>query len=391
MNQTLLMFDPEATETGYLPAPREHEQKVLTQQSLLLASPLIVVMEDIPMLMMALNDKRQIVWMNRQARESFGEDALGLRPGEAIGCVHSCEKPGGCGTTAFCAYCGAPTAIMKALSGLNDSEECVIQRDKAHGSDSIDLMLWTKPITLDGETFVLMIAKDVSAQKRHEVMERVFYHDIGNTATGIRSILGLLESSPAEADEYLGLLRSAADQLLEEIDSQRAIKAAEEGRLDIELSNVEVQTVIEQAIQLFEYTLYGKDIRIIMESPAIGRQDITLRSDPALLRRIVINMLKNALEAARRGEVIKTGYNATDSTITIWVWNAATMDHDTAMRVFQRSFSTKGRGRGLGTYGMKLLAERYMGGTVSFESTAGAGTTFRATFRRDKEQAERLP
>ena len=33
------------------------------------------------------------------------------------------------------------------------------------------------------------------------------------------------------------------------------------------------------------------------------------------------------------------------------------------------SFSTKGAGRGLGTYGMKLLTERYLNGSVSFVSS----------------------
>ena len=48
-----------------------------------------------------------------------------------------------------------------------------------------------------------------------------------------------------------------------------------------------------------------------------------------------------------------------------------------SVRIFQRSVSTKAeRGRGLGTYGMKLLGERYLGGEVSFVSTEEAGTTF---------------
>ena len=48
--------------------------------------------------------------------------------------------------------------------------------------------------------------------------------------------------------------------------------------------------------------------------------------------------------------------------------------------VFQRSFSTKGSGRGLGTYGVKLLTESYMGGRVWFDSAAGEGTTFHVEF-----------
>ena len=52
------------------------------------------------------------------------------------------------------------------------------------------------------------------------------------------------------------------------------------------------------------------------------------------------------------------------------------MTREVQLGVFQRSLSTKGSGRGLGTYSMKLLTERYLKGHVSFTSTASGGTTF---------------
>jgi sensor histidine kinase regulating citrate/malate metabolism len=47
------------------------------------------------------------------------------------------------------------------------------------------------------------------------------------------------------------------------------------------------------------------------------------------------------------------------------------------LQLFQRSFSTKGEGRGLGTYSIKLLTERILNGKVSFTSSMDDGTTFR--------------
>jgi sensor histidine kinase regulating citrate/malate metabolism len=48
--------------------------------------------------------------------------------------------------------------------------------------------------------------------------------------------------------------------------------------------------------------------------------------------------------------------------------------------IFQRSFSTKGFGRGLGTYSIRLLTERYLKGSVSFTSSALSGTIFRVRY-----------
>jgi sensor histidine kinase regulating citrate/malate metabolism len=45
-------------------------------------------------------------------------------------------------------------------------------------------------------------------------------------------------------------------------------------------------------------------------------------------------------------------------------------------QIFQRSFSTKGSNRGLGTYSMKLLGENYLKGAVDFESDEEDRTTF---------------
>jgi hypothetical protein len=52
------------------------------------------------------------------------------------------------------------------------------------------------------------------------------------------------------------------------------------------------------------------------------------------------------------------------------------MAEDVKRQLFQRSFSTKqGNGRGIGTYSVKLLTERYLRGTVDFVSPAPEGGT----------------
>ena len=64
------------------------------------------------------------------------------------------------------------------------------------------------------------------------------------------------------------------------------------------------------------------------------------------------------------------------------------MLREVQLQVFQRSFSTKGTDRGLGTYSMKLLSERYLHGSVSFTSTPEEGTIFRARYPLQLEAEE---
>jgi len=103
---------------------------------------------------------------------------------------------------------------------------------------------------------------------------------------------------------------------------------------------------------------------------------ITISSDEVLLKRVLINMLKNALEATLAGAEIVLNCSDDEGFVIFTVHNHGFMPPAVQAQVFQRSFSTKGIGRGLGTYSIKLLTERYLKGTVGFTTSAEKGTTF---------------
>lgn len=366
----------------------------------ILRVPAAAILEDIPWLALATDSDRKIIWMNRAARKALDDQsAIGVSPGEAVGCVNA-ALPAGCGKTPMCAFCGLNAAVESAVDGSAGLERCVIQRDEAHGADPVEFLVWSKPVEVDGETVVFLTARDTSEERRHEVLERVFYHDIGNTVAGLKWLTELIAAGD-QSKEFIMLLHSAAEQLSEEIESQRGLKAAEEGRLGVEKRAVPVRGVIEEAISILRYQLHGKGVEIVFGGEDGGRGDGSevgpeAYVDPVLLRRVVVNMLKNALEASRRGDSVKVSYGVSPSSVEIAVWNPAVMDPESRDRVFQRSFSTKGRGRGLGTYSMKLLCERYLDGAIGFSSEPGQGTTFivavpRRAGRRGKGRARPAP
>ena len=370
-----MTFDPDVQETQFLPAPRASKTKLEVQTSIVMKIDATTTLDPLPLAVFILNDQRQIIWLNKQAQGAVQVDkAIGLRPGEALGCANSLSTPGGCGTSALCTFCGAPSAITRALEGTQGADECVIKRHDHLGLDALNLLVWTAPLDVDGHHFILMTTSDISSRKRHEVLERLFYHDIGNTITGIQSMLDILQHSEEDPDtDYLSLLKSAADQLADEIASQRTLRAVEEGNLDSESNWTQLGEIADQTIALFRYPLYGRGITLEKTGNTPWPAILT---DAVLLRRILVNMVKNAVEASGRGDCIRLGFRDEEDGLTIWVWNPAVMGEETKLRMFERSYSTKGRGRGLGTYGMKLSAERYLGGTVRFESAPGEGTRF---------------
>lgn len=163
--------------TEFAPAERLDRDTLLRQYHLWSKQlSTLLISNSIPGLILILNECRQIVYSNDQFTQlgqySSYEDYLGLRPGELIKCGHAFETAGGCGTTRFCATCGAVNAILNSLNGLKDVQECHIER----GSDLIPLNLrvWTTPVELQKEKFVIFTVQDISLEKENaRLLEQV--------------------------------------------------------------------------------------------------------------------------------------------------------------------------------------------------------------------------
>ena len=94
------------------------------------------------------------------------------------------------------------------------------------------------------------------------------------------------------------------------------------------------------------------------------------------MKRVIGNMMRNAVEGSLEKETVTIGCKIFDEEVEFWIHNNAVIPDDVQLQIFQRSFTTKGSGRGLGTYLMKLLCERYLKGKVSFVSEPETGTVF---------------
>jgi signal transduction histidine kinase len=332
-----------------------------------------------------INVQRQFLLANQALLDSFGmgkiTEVLGKRPGEAIRCVHSDDNNGGCGCAENCRYCGAAMAILECQeANRRVTRECRIIADLGNESAFLDLRVTATPFIVDENRYIILGISDISHEKRKLALERIFFHDVMNTATIIHVLVDYLQScdDDDEIKEELGNLDRISKKLLEEIASHRDLTLAENGDLTVELSDVDVHELLEEAAAgLARHRVAeGKSIRV--ESPSVR---VTVMSDRRLIRRTIVNMLKNALEASPVGTGVSAGVKSYgDSRVGVWVHNSTTMGEEEKHQVFQRSFSTRGANRGLGTYSMKLLSESYLKGTITFDSDEANGTTFIAEF-----------
>jgi hypothetical protein len=329
-----------------------------------------------------LNAQRTVIFANRAFQDMAGasgiEDVCGNRPGEILGCIHARN---GCGDGEGCGFCGARRAIGETQStGGPAVRECHITVNGPGRPLAHDLLVKTTPFEIAGSMYVMVSFSDISDLKRRGALEKIFFHDILNTASSFRVYLDLLGrggTSRERRQSLLERLSAVCDTLEEEIQGQKLMLSAENGTLRAQRNLVDSRALAVQITRQAEGLEIARG-RTLATAPF--SEQFTFISDDALVKRILGNMLKNGLEASPEGAVVSIGFRRHgEAEIILSVHNPSFMDRAVQLQVFRRYFSTKGDGRGLGTWGMKLLAEEYLGGRVSFITSPENGTTFSLT------------
>lgn len=366
--------------TEFAPAERSTRQEINRQVACLDSlNDLQQFVKLIPDVALVVNRNRQIIFANDAALKFSGHNELepvhGLCPGELVGCIHAFESKGGCGTTRFCSVCGGLKAALCGLRDQDAAEECQIAQK---GGNALDLKVWSFPLRLNNEPFVFLIMTDISSEKRRRVLERIFFHDVMNILTGLEGWIQILrESNVNELDEVKDTLSTLSQRLIEEIKAQRELLAAENNELVVNPDSVDSLELLNEIAELYQKHEAAREKNIVVDSKA---RLLPITTDKVLLSRVLANMVKNALEASKPGDTVKLGCEQMGKNIQFWVHNPGFILPEVQLQIFQRSFSTKGGGRGLGTYSMRLLSERYLKGSVAFTTSEKDGTKFVARY-----------
>jgi signal transduction histidine kinase len=98
--------------------------------------------------------------------------------------------------------------------------------------------------------------------------------------------------------------------------------------------------------------------------------------DPGMLKRILNNLVNNAVQAMPNGGKLEVRARQNEGEFVLTVQDTGVgIPDEVKPKLFQPLFTTKSRGQGFGLVVVKRIAEA-LGGSVSFESEAGKGTTF---------------
>lgn len=368
-------------ETHYAPPERADENK-FTQQILKISNnPVINALMNLTSgLMAVLNEQRQILSLNEHFLKMLGikdpAKTLGLRPGEAVECIHAQDLPGGCGTSEFCSTCGAAISIVSCLATDQPAERtCALTVRKGSVLSDIFFRVNAYPITFETERFILLFLQDITRQQKWATLEKIFYHDINNIVSGLVGRCELMSRmSPETIIKYAKEVKQQALRISNEIAFQRSLSYTDLSYYQPLLQNFPLDQVLREVKYMFAEHEAAKDKNLVLPSAIPG---LSFQTDLSLLLRILGNMLANALEASDENDEVRLTVEPQDDSLTFCVWNRQVIPENISLRIFQRNFSTKAQtGRGLGTYSMKLFGEQILGGKVDFTTSHENGTCF---------------
>ncbi len=367
-------------DTYFAPAERADKKELIAKIELINKDPVMTgLLNSISGVLAILDEHRQIIAINDSFLKMLGFDdpsqALGLRPGEALQCIHAHDQPAGCGTTKFCSTCGAAMAIVSSLGQDKPVERmCALTAKRGDRSVDITLQVKSQPIKIDGKKFLLLFLQDITLQQQRAALARTFFHDINNMLSGLVGASELLSLKENQSSLVKRILTSSL-RLKKEVEIQRCLLQNESSAYQPSWKKIDISIVMEELKSFFINHPAARNKEIDFQAPYPG---LSIKTDMSLLLRVLCNMITNALESTEENGRVKVWLEESDDLISFWVWNRQPIPTEIAQRIFQRNFSTKdGEGRGIGTFSMKLFGEQILGGEVSFTTSEEEGTGFR--------------
>jgi two-component system sensor histidine kinase PilS (NtrC family) len=197
-------------------------------------------------------------------------------------------------------------------------------------------------------------------------------HEIRNPLASISGSIELLRTAPQVDAENRALmeivlrevdrLNGMVTELLEYARPRAAVPVP-----------VDIVALIDETVRVFSQDRSG-GARVRFDRRA--GDEITLQADPAQIRQVLWNLLRNAAEAMKeiQGEIV-VSYRARKNWVEILVSDTGVgIAPEDQERIFEPFYTTKTRGSGLGLAMVHRIVSEH-GGTLALESELGEGTT----------------
>jgi len=231
----------------------------------------------------------------------------------------------------------------------------------------------------------LELAREALSQRNEELqlkktLAQTLVHDLKNPLSAILGNLDLLElRADASLAQMIARSKQGARRMLKMILNLLDVEALEQGGLVPTLERVDAAEVAAATREEAEGAATQKEIRLMLDTPAAA----WIQADAVLIRRVVDNLLSNAIGHAPTGSTVTLGVREREEGIEISVAHEGSgVPEKHRDRIFDKYAQLELRNsgistnRGLGLTFCRLAVEAH-GGMVWVEESEGGGALFR--------------
>ena len=263
------------------------------------------------------------------------------------------------------------------------------------GEEIVQLSVYAIELTLRGENVKLISLQNIQSELEEKEMEawqnlvRVLTHEIMNSVTPISSLAGIVE------EELKQKLREQQDKPLSKEQLQdihlslQTISKRSEGLVHFvkefrSLTSIpkpkpiqfDVKSLLDEICLLHKKELTEKNISLTIQ---IYPEDLTLLADRGMIEQVVINLVKNAIQAfedqdTKKIELIAALNEKSKPVISIKD-NGSGIDPEAIDKIFIPFFTTKKSGSGIGLSLSRQIMRQHQG-SLTVKSTPEKGTEF---------------
>lgn len=252
---------------------------------------------------------------------------------------------------------------------------------------------------------LLIAAKKAEAanEAKTEFLQRMS-HDIRTPINGIRGLVNMADHYAEDMEkqtEYRTKVKEASNLLLELVNDVLDMSKLESGEIVLEEIPFNLSSISREVFVVIEQMAAEQNIRVVWEKKEITHRDFI--GSPGYVKRVMMNILSNAVKYNKEnGQIyiscVEIPSEQPEMTTMEFVCRdtGIGMAEEFQKHIFepfaQEHTGSRGKfaGTGLGMAISKKLVEE-MGGTITFESEKGVGTTFviRVPFKIDPDADKR--
>ncbi|SHH72833.1 Histidine kinase-, DNA gyrase B-, and HSP90-like ATPase [Chryseolinea serpens] len=263
------------------------------------------------------------------------------------------------------------------------------------GEELVQLSIYAIELTLRNENVKLISIQNIQSELEEKEMEawqnlvRVLTHEIMNSVTPISSLAGIVEEElkPHVKEDYSEPLTK--EQLGDIHLSLQTISKRSEGLIHFVKEfrsltsipkprpvQIDIRTLLEELAMLHRRDLNDRGIQL---SISVYPEDLTLSADKNMIEQVLINLIRNAIQAFEDQEEkkieIKVFVNEKSRAVISVKDNGTGIDPEAMEKIFIPFFTTKKSGSGIGL-SLSRQIMRVHQGTLTVKSTVGKGTEF---------------